>query len=375
LKIKSKILIVTPHLNPFPSGSGRNALEFSIEIARKGFPVRILTFSGNSRVSVAGNILLQVKAIPISFGNLLARRLSSILLLPRSFFLFLNSSIIVVFGSFPGYLLLLCLARILNKRTVFRSTLNGADDILTLSRNQHLRKFLLKNIDLYYATNPLFKKKYINVFPNRGNKILELSSGVSSNWIFDGSKKTKDGEPITLISIGNLIDRKGYIPVFNALSKVRVNFVYIVIGECSPSAFFSDEENKQITHNHSYGKNILGSKVKFTGFVENVKDYLEKADLFILNSTYEGIPNSLLQAMACGVVPIISKLDGISDYIVNHRKNGIVISDAIEIPSWINTLLNDTTLMRNLSEESRQTIINNHRMERVVSTFIDRINR
>lgn len=375
MKKDPKILIITPHIIPYPSGSGRNALEFSVEIARMGVPVKILTFAGVSRALVVEDELLQVKAIPLSFRNALTRRFSSFLLLGRSFLLFYNSSVIVFFGSFPGYLLLLCLAKVLNKSTVFRSTLNGADDLITLSRNQYLRKFLLKSIDLYYATNPIFKNKFLAVFPDRVNRVLELSPGVSSDWIFNSRKKINIEKPLTLISIGNLIDRKGYVPVFNALSKVETSFIYVVIGECSPSAFFSDEENHQIIHNHSYGNKLLGNKVLFTGFVENVKDYLEKGDFFILNSTYEGVPNSLLQAMTCGVVPIITQVEGVSGYIVKDQQNGIVINDASEIPKWINIFEKDTEFMKKLSVEARQTIIENHRMEQVVSTFIERINR
>jgi len=66
------------------------------------------------------------------------------------------------------------------------------------------------------------------------------------------------------------------------------------------------------------------SNVVFTGFVENVGDYLAAFDMFVLPSNREGIGSILLDAMERGLPVIASAVGGVPD-IVHHEKNGLLI--------------------------------------------------
>jgi glycosyltransferase involved in cell wall biosynthesis len=69
------------------------------------------------------------------------------------------------------------------------------------------------------------------------------------------------------------------------------------------------------------------TNVTFTGFVENVGDYLAAFDLFILPSNREGIGGILFDAMEQGVPVIASRVGGLPD-IVHHGENGLLIEPA-----------------------------------------------
>jgi len=66
------------------------------------------------------------------------------------------------------------------------------------------------------------------------------------------------------------------------------------------------------------------SNVTFTGFVENVGDYLAAFDVFVLPSNREGIGSILLDAMDRGLPVIASRVGGVPD-IVHDDDNGILI--------------------------------------------------
>ncbi len=67
--------------------------------------------------------------------------------------------------------------------------------------------------------------------------------------------------------------------------------------------------------------------VRFTGFVENVGDYLAAFDVFVLPSNREGIGSILFDAMEQGLAVVASRVGGVPD-IVHHRENGLLIDPA-----------------------------------------------
>jgi len=87
----------------------------------------------------------------------------------------------------------------------------------------------------------------------------------------------------------------------------------------------------------------------FTGFVENVGDYLAALDLFILPSNKEGIGGILIDAMEQKVPIIASRVGGIPE-IVHDKKNGILIDP--RSPDQLKA----TILRLHASEQERRTL-------------------
>ncbi|RVC59563.1 MAG: glycosyltransferase family 1 protein [Mesorhizobium sp.] len=73
----------------------------------------------------------------------------------------------------------------------------------------------------------------------------------------------------------------------------------------------------------------LSGRVKFVGAVEDVFPFLRKADFYLSTSVSEGMSNALLEAMSCGVVPIITDVSGASD-IVEHGRSGFLARSHVE---------------------------------------------
>lgn len=64
-------------------------------------------------------------------------------------------------------------------------------------------------------------------------------------------------------------------------------------------------------------------RVMFTGPIRNVADYLACSDFFVLSSSYEGLPISLLEALSWGVIPVSTPAGGVVD-VIDDGRNGFL---------------------------------------------------
>ena len=67
----------------------------------------------------------------------------------------------------------------------------------------------------------------------------------------------------------------------------------------------------------------ISERINFAGFVVNVEDYLNNADVFLLSSDFEALPLALLEAMAAGLPIISTDVGGVRDIVTD---NGLLTS-------------------------------------------------
>lgn len=91
------------------------------------------------------------------------------------------------------------------------------------------------------------------------------------------------------------------------------------------------------------------------------EELLSKADIFILPSYNEGLPISLLEAMAYGVAPIVTKVGGIPE-VVNNGSNGLLIEpgDVDGLKRALYVLIKNEALRQNISNNAFNAIKDNY---------------
>ena len=113
-----------------------------------------------------------------------------------------------------------------------------------------------------------------------------------------------------------------------------------------------------------YLRSVAGSsdRVEFSGSIPNreVPKVLNRSEVFVLPSSYEGSPKALLEAMACGLPVIGASAPGIKNVITNGS-NGL-ISELIpeKLAANIKRLLADVDLRDELGLEARRQVVENH---------------
>lgn len=134
-----------------------------------------------------------------------------------------------------------------------------------------------------------------------------------------------------ILAIGNLSPRKGFDLLLNVMNELRdQNIRLTILGDGA----YKDELIQQ-------KEKLNLENVFFLGKVPNPFVYLKDADLFILSSRYEGFPNVLLEAGACGTYSLANNCPGGINEIIQDKINGEIypITDTKGFAEQLKTIL------------------------------------
>ncbi len=160
-------------------------------------------------------------------------------------------------------------------------------------------------------------KDLIRNFGIKPGKVLKINNPVDFDFIDERMRTSVRPESFrynckNVVAIGNLSARKGFDNLLKVFSRLKNENVLLHI--------LGDGQDREILHQM---KDFLGLKnVIFHGRQENPYQFLKYADLFILSSRYEGFPNVLLEAGACGTYSLANNCPGGINEIIQHHING-----------------------------------------------------
>jgi glycosyltransferase involved in cell wall biosynthesis len=117
-------------------------------------------------------------------------------------------------------------------------------------------------------------------------------------------------------------------------------------------------------------ENSLQDRVFFPGSVQNVPEFLQASDIFVLPTEDDAFPGALIEAMACRL-PVITTPVGAIKTIIDADINGLMVQpgnfqqlyDALEL------LLSDAALAERLGNAGRQTVQNRYSAEIVTRQY------
>ena len=139
-----------------------------------------------------------------------------------------------------------------------------------------------------------------------------------------------------------------FIEVVNLLKKQGLKIFVLLLG---PSRGFLKKELEKIN-------------IKFTHIFEknyqNMCNYYNVLDFYLISSREEGGPKALLESMACGV-PVITTPTGQSVDLIQNEYNGIIVKNfsAITLADKLIDLINNENLQNKIKIEGKKTALEN----------------
>ncbi|MFC1559018.1 glycosyltransferase family 4 protein [Gemmatimonadota bacterium] len=172
-----------------------------------------------------------------------------------------------------------------------------------------------------------------------------------------------------ILQIGRLTPQKGFDVLLKALSLMKDTHpeaVLLIVGD-GPLRGELESQARDL--------GVTG-QTRFLGHQEGVADLLHAADIVTLASRSEGMPYTLLEAMAAGRAVVATSIPGIKEVVLDNETALLVApEDSRALASAVSSLLSDRTKTDSLGSAARNHIREFHTSQIVVSQLEDLYSR
>lgn len=222
-------------------------------------------------------------------------------------------------------------------------------------------KVIWKKADALVANSRGLKKLASDFYDKK--EIQIITNGVDEQWLQNGTRsEDSHGDEIRLLFVSRLIERKGLQFILPELGRVneqaerRVTLMIVGDGPYRP------ELERLVAEHH------LEELVEFVGQKDKseLPSYYRSADIFILPSKKEGMPNVVLEAMASGLPIVMTPCEGSEELI---RDNGYAVPVS-EFGDRLIALCRDEELRRQMGSASLQLVRKQFKWSNIAAEYL-----
>ncbi len=227
------------------------------------------------------------------------------------------------------------------------------------SRNQRDVRCELENASQVISVSSYHRNYIAKLCPKISPAQIEVVYyGIDPHYFRPASKQASDG-PIRILSVGRLVEKKGYEYLIDAcalLAKRKVAFQCQIVGDGSLREAL---QARIARHGLQDRVTLLGALGQ-----AQILELYQHSDIFALpcvrarDGDQDGLPNVLIEAMACELPVVTTPLTGIPD-LVHDGENGVLVKER-DVPSLavaLEKLIVDESLRRQLGQQARQKVL------------------
>ena len=194
---------------------------------------------------------------------------------------------------------------------------------------------------------------YINTICRSKNTQTQLLNIPCGTPEVKNSTSLDSQEILKVIYAGRLVKEAKQVlkltKAFCDASKVNSNLDFSIYGDGD-----KEQSIKALIEDQKASKNVMLFKALPPSQIINK---MQEHHVFTLMSDYEGMPIALMEAMACGLVPVCYVGEGGVDEIIEHGVNGFIVKNRGEdYQEKLQLLVNDRSLWETMSKNARATI-------------------
>ena len=184
------------------------------------------------------------------------------------------------------------------------------------------------------------------------------------------TRQPRNGEPLRLIYTGRLVRGQKcahqFLEIVDELEARQVDYRFTLIGDDAWSGVAAELERE-------WRPLIAAGKIRLVRRLppQQVLHELVRHDVFLLISEYEGLPIALVEAMACGCVPITTDIKSGIPELIEHAANGFIVRDRNwrQLVDYVVQLQRDEALLERMSQQARQGVVDAHTTEAMVAGY------
>jgi glycosyltransferase involved in cell wall biosynthesis len=206
------------------------------------------------------------------------------------------------------------------------------------------------------------------------NKVISIPNGVD----LSGMSKNHDAAYTrralgledashVILDVGTIKPVKGFDVLIRTAAIVCREFpkaVFVIVGRIVADGYIRELQNLI----DSLG---LARNIRFPGHFDNVFPWLQSGDVFCHLSRSDGLSNAVLEAMACGLPCVVSRVGGNPEVAADGRSGFVVPPEQPEAAAGhILTLLRNRELARKMGERNRRVIEENYTAEVMVRKIV-----
>jgi glycosyltransferase involved in cell wall biosynthesis len=232
-------------------------------------------------------------------------------------------------------------------------------------KNEKMKTFLYKrfilNFDYIVAQSKFMKEDMMKTYSIKEEKITVVNNPLNLKSIYEKSHQNElvpfNSFKTNLLATGRLGREKRFNRLLELMTLLGDEYHLHVIGKGAERNHL-EEEIKRLRIEH---------QVTLHGEKKNPYVYMKKADMALLSSEYEGYPNVLLEANACGTFAIAFACPGVNDEIITHGVNGFLVEDnnvvamAEAIKRYASMKQNHIAILQSVERYKVQSIVENYK--------------